>query len=102
MSVSHSEAGADAYRRLGGFTWLCDDAGRTNHGAGRCAGPHRVVSRQAGTVAKEASERSASSYEKIAKRGEHSDFHSLNDTILDLLHILKLYRLGWRRLATTL
>ena len=33
---------------------------------------------------------------RAAKRGEHSDFHSFNDTILDLLHIfIERWCYGW-------
>ena len=45
-----------ARRRFDGLAYLCDDAGRTSSRAGRRAGPSRVSSKQAGTVAEESKE----------------------------------------------
>ena len=46
-----------ARRRFDGLAYRCDDAGRTSPRAGRRAGFPRVPSKQAGTVAEEASEK---------------------------------------------
>ena len=48
---------AHTCRRLACFAYLCDDAGRTSPRAGRRAGSPRVWSRQAGTLAEEANEK---------------------------------------------
>ena len=60
--VSNSKAGADC-RRLTYFAYLCDNPGRPSPRAGRRAGPPRVPSRQAGTVAEEATNNSSASRE---------------------------------------
>ena len=44
-------------RRFDGLAYLCDEAGRTSPRAGRRAGPLRVPSTQAGTVAEGANEK---------------------------------------------
>ena len=56
MSVSYSEPGAYV-PTLADFAYFCDDAGRTSPRTDRRAGPPRVPSRQAGTVAEEANEK---------------------------------------------
>ena len=87
-SAFHIQKRAHTCRRLAGFAYLCDDAGRVSPRAGRRADPRQVPSRQTLTVADKASKKDPPRVEKrVAKKGERSGFHFFNSTILDLLHI---------------
>ena len=82
-----SEAGAYV-QGLTGFAYPCDDAGRTRPRAGRRAGPPRVPSRPAGTVAEQPNEKVRLGSRKGPRSADSARFvHSLKDTILDFIHI---------------
>ena len=62
-------------RRLAGLAYFCAYSGRTSPRAGHRAGPPR--SRQAGTVGRSKRKGSPRVEKTVAKRGERSDFHSI-------------------------
>ena len=99
MSVSYSQAGmnvsADVWP-VSSHTSVFTPAARTLEQAGARALHGRCQGRRAQWREKQ-TKRSASSREnRAANRGEHLDFHSFNDTILDLLHtFIERWFNGW-------